>query len=128
MRPDIAEFLRARLDERGERAKKLLRYAQENDLAVRDPRLLGRVIPGWHEWPEVEQMAREVLADVDADRRIMELTEEATGLDIQVDGEFRVGSRDTKAEPYVGDLILRWLALPYAGHEDYRDEWRPDED
>lgn len=108
----LVEFLRARLDERHARAAKLLRYAQENDVAVRDPRLLGRTVPGWHDWPEVEQMAREVLAEADAKRRIVELAE---SLDVP-------GWGDTYAEM---QKVLRLIALPYAGHADYREEWKP---
>jgi hypothetical protein len=58
-------------------------------------------------------------AECEAKRRILECAEEASGLDMQIDGEFRVGARDTVAEPYVGDLIIRALALPYADHPDY---------
>lgn len=66
-----------------------------------------------------------VLAECEAKRRIIELADEATGLDMQVDSEFRVAIRDETAQPYVGDSILRALALPYAVHPDYREEWRP---
>lgn len=66
-----------------------------------------------------------VLADCEAKRRIVELADEATGLDMQVDGEFRVGGRDTSAEPYVGESILIALATPYADHEDFDEAWRP---
>jgi hypothetical protein len=67
-----------------------------------------------------------VLAEVDAKRRILdEVVDEATGLDMSVDGDRRVGSRDTTTEPYLGTVLLRLLALPYADHPDYREEWRP---
>lgn len=67
-----------------------------------------------------------VLAEVDAKRRILDqVVDEATGLDMQVDGEFRVGSRDDVAEPYLGDVLTRLLALPYADRPGYREEWRP---
>jgi hypothetical protein len=65
-----------------------------------------------------------LLAECEAKRRIIELAPDATGLDAQVDSEFRVGWRDTATEPYIGDVILRALALPYADHPDFRDEWR----
>lgn len=66
-----------------------------------------------------------VLAECEAKRRIVELADEATGLDAQVDGEFRVEPRNEAVEPYVGDLILRALALPYANHRDHKPEWKP---
>lgn len=65
-----------------------------------------------------------VLAEVAAKRAILEYAAEATGLDAQVDGEFRIGPRDTATDPYIGDLILRALAQPYSDHEDFREEWR----
>lgn len=65
------------------------------------------------------------LADVAAKKKIVELADDATGLDMQVDSEFRVGIRDEVAEPYLGDLILRALAQPYADHSDFRAEWAP---
>lgn len=66
-----------------------------------------------------------VLAECEAKRKVVESADEATGLDMQVDAEFRVGRRDVNAEPYLGDVILRHLAMPYADHPDYRPEWRP---
>lgn len=72
-------------------------------------------------WVEVD--AGRVLVECEAKRRIVELAGDATSLDMQVDDEFRVGPRDMDAEPYIGDLILRQLALPYAGHPDFDVEW-----
>lgn len=64
-----------------------------------------------------------VLAECAAKRKIIDHAAEATGLDLQVDGEFRVGGRDTDTEPYLGVLILRALAAPYASHPDFDSEW-----
>ena len=80
-------------------------------------RVQGEHIIRWH--------PARVLAECEAKRRIVEAADEATGLDMQVDSEFRVGFRDTSTEPYLGDVILRALALPYADHPDYRGEWKP---
>lgn len=55
------EAIRAAVDARRKSAVKLQRYAQENHLAIQEPRLLGRHIPGWHEWPEVEQLAADMV-------------------------------------------------------------------
>jgi hypothetical protein len=66
---------------------------------------------------------RHVLADVEAKRKIVELC--APPL-VEV-----TGPRDTErvfvpgeGEPWALD-VLKLLALPYADHEDYRQEWRP---
>ncbi|HET6917608.1 MAG TPA: DUF6221 family protein [Acidimicrobiales bacterium] len=100
----LTEFLLARIAERERGAKVDLRVAR---------------------WPNsmTARNARWDLADCEAKRRIMELADDATMLDIHVDGEFRVGARDEAAEPYCGDRILRALALPYADHPDYQEEW-----
>lgn len=66
-----------------------------------------------------------VLREAAAKRSIIEAAEEASGLDAQVDGEFRVGSRDPVAEPYIGDIILRALAAVYSDRPGYREEWTP---
>lgn len=66
-----------------------------------------------------------VLAECAAKRAIVVAAAEATGLDLQVDQEFRVGPRDETVEPYCGDVILRALALPYSFHKNYREEWKP---
>lgn len=132
---DLLDFIRARLDDGEAFARNA--FGEHNN-AVADWRELwsGAVQVGPHEDPietQDSQITRHIichdptrmLAEVTAKRRIVELAEEATGLDMQVDNEFRVGSRDSEAEPYVGDLILRLLALPFADHPDYDDSWRP---
>jgi hypothetical protein len=63
-----------------------------------------------------------VLAECAARRRIVELAEEASGIDAALDGNAAVGPR---TEPYIGDLILHALASVYSDHPDYREEWRP---
>ena len=64
-----------------------------------------------------------VLAECKAKREIVELAEEATGLDMAVDNDRLVGARDW---PYVGDLILAHLAAAYAAHPDYDTAWAPE--
>jgi hypothetical protein len=64
-----------------------------------------------------------VLREVAAKRAIMELADEATGLDLTVDNDRRVEPRDEADEPYVGDLILRQLAAVYSDHPDYNSKW-----
>lgn len=104
---DLVEFLRARLG--------------EDELFYEGAICRCGIDGGLHD----PDCPRRVLAEVEAKRRIVELADEASGLDAVVDGEFRVGSRDPVAEPYIGDLILRHLAAPYAGHPDYDARWRP---
>lgn len=137
---DMVEFIRARLDE-DERIARAVedrsdpwhgQWRAEGNQALRTRN--GWVLAHNRGEPHVPgllaHIARHdparVLAEVDAKRRILDdVVDEASGLDAQVDGEFRVGIRDTKTEPYLGDVLLRLLALPYASHPDYREEWRP---
>lgn len=53
-----------------------------------------------------------VLADADAKRRIVAECEAAYG-------------QDSRGMASLADGTLALLALPYAGHPDYRKEWRP---
>jgi len=64
-----------------------------------------------------------VLREVAAKRAIIELADEASGWDMSVDLDRRVGARDIMEEPYVGDLILRQMAQAYNDHPDYNPEW-----
>lgn len=64
-----------------------------------------------------------VLREVEAKRAILELADEATGLDMSVDIDRGIGPRDKAAEPYVGDLIIRQMAQAYSDHPDYNPEW-----
>jgi len=67
-----------------------------------------------------------VLAEVAAKRRIVELAKEATRMDQAGDVEYGAGQapRDESVEPYLGTLILRALAAPYADHPDFNEDWR----
>lgn len=44
----------------------LLQHAEQNAAAVKDPRLLGRYIPGWHDWPDVIRAAQLIIRRCDA--------------------------------------------------------------
>lgn len=72
---------------------------------------------------ESEHIARwdpaRVLAELDAKRQIVEAC--AGPADRHLDVAVAVGDQG----PLLAERILRTLALPYAGHPDYRDEWRP---
>lgn len=144
--PTLTEFLLARIAEDEAAARDLLRDLEtqivESGFRV-DER--GPVTPtrqlaaemwahyrGQTRWRNVargQHIARlsdpaRVLAECEAKRRIVEFAEEATCLDAQVDNERRLGARDMQTEPYLGNSILAALALPYADHMDFREEWR----
>lgn len=112
----LSEFLTARLAEEDAAARRLLRYAQENELACGEPQMLGRRIPGWHEWPDVQAMCTRVLADVEAKRRVLA---RATRDDIDPGDMCAVAAYDE------AEHIVCILAEAYADHPDYDEEWRP---
>ncbi|HET6914878.1 MAG TPA: DUF6221 family protein [Acidimicrobiales bacterium] len=122
---DLAEFLLARIADDEERARKRLHHAQQNDLTVRDPKHLGQFMPGWWEWREIETFASHVLAEVEAKRRILEMHKpyrRIYGLGCDVCLHPRRLTVDVDGWPCP---TLRLLALPYADHPDYRQEWMP---
>src|SRR5690348_10511110 len=71
MADDIRTRLSEALDEAEKRARDLLVHAQRNSLAVKEPKLLGRTIPGWHDWPDVEAMCARELRAVERDRQLL---------------------------------------------------------
>ncbi|QVQ51312.1 hypothetical protein J4H86_21220 [Spiractinospora alimapuensis] len=146
---DIVEFLRARLDD-DEQAAHLAAAqarheqwsaygsAEEEVWSVGAPhpdhpdgskwyRLGGTLLRQSGHRHLAEHVARHdperVLREIAAKRQIIDLAAEASGLDMSVDTDRRVGDRDAAEEPYIGDRILRHLAAGYQDHPDYRQEW-----
>lgn len=70
---EFEAFTKARLAEAEAAARDLLRTAQNVSLELKDPALLGRHMPGWHSWPEVEAVCAGRLADIAAMRAILDL-------------------------------------------------------
>jgi hypothetical protein len=80
---------------------------------------------GGHSWREADHIARHdparVLAECDAKRRIVD------DLELAEISESSPARHYEKAAPYVTDRlrrVLMHLALPYADHPDFREEWR----
>ncbi|CAM3442647.1 DUF6221 family protein [Isoptericola cucumis] len=71
-----------------------------------------------------ELTPRRVLAEVAAKRHLVELAYEATGLDMTVDLDRTVNAREDSGVAFVGDRMLRTLALAYAEHPDFDEDWR----
>lgn len=118
---DLVTWLRAQLDEDKRVARQVMAEpggfyieAETDDVNVMT---IGAHVYRW--------TPKRVLAEVEAKRRILDLADDATSLDMSVDMDRRVGRRDETKEPYVGDEILRQLALPYDDRPGYREEWRP---
>jgi hypothetical protein len=119
---DLVEFLRARLDEERAEVAALHKGCMERWYSAQE------LFKGWGplDWDEAEHIATygpgRMLAEVDAKRQLID--ERADAVDLPGD------PGDDEPEYAYGyaralDDALRLLALPYAGHPDYRQEWRP---
>src|SRR5258706_16287437 len=112
---DLAKFLNDRLDEDQAAAK----AAFGPGIALNWPALPAAVDVFIDRYGPLR-----AVREVEAKRKILHLAYEATGLDLQVDQEFRVGMRDEEAEPLIGDLIKRALAAVWSDHPDFDPAWK----
>jgi hypothetical protein len=118
----LADFLLARIAEDEEAAK------EENSLFLRNhgPGALLRELDGYglHWMTSSVTTAAHVLAESEAKRRLIAFAEgTVASMDLQIQGEW--GSGPILPEHDEALRMLRILALPYADHPDYREEWRP---
>jgi hypothetical protein len=131
---DLVQFLRARLDEE-EAATRAAARAERADTWTTVPDSHGGVLDGTGTRSLIvgygDVMAPEtathiarhdparVLAEVDAKRQIVD----------RMAGMLAAAEGDSEVDHYGGldaaEGTLELLALPYADHPDYRDEWRP---
>lgn len=135
---DLAAFLRTQLAEAEIRAGQLFAYAEQHIQQLKDVRLLGRTIPGWHDWPDVKRMCTEQLAEITAKRARLDWL---AGLKHDMPEGFPTyDSCRINAKPgELGDLdvgycscgldgmrekILRYDAQPYAGQPGWQEQWR----
>jgi hypothetical protein len=136
---DLVTWLRAQLDDDERVARAAADYGdawRAGDPGVypsNESQHPGPIVGGvWGDLEDqyAEHIARwdpaRVLAEVAAKRVILEkVVPEADGLDVQVEGEFGVGVRDEAEDPYLGDTLVRLLAVPYANRPGYLAEWAP---
>lgn len=109
---DLEDFLQARIEEDRRRAQHALAdWDSEDEIRV----WRGLV---WEHFDYARHLSPErVLRDLDAKQRIVRLcAEENEGVEIGV---------GVSPEQWLAQNVLRLLALPYANHPDYREEWRP---
>lgn len=144
---DLIAFLRARLDEDEQAAQEALHadavspgvwttehhnsstHSEPNRCHIAEDRS-GNYWSVAHEVyiPNAEHMAcwdpARVLAEVEAKRQILdEVVPEIDGMDERINGEWGIGP--IAEDDYASVPLLKLLGLPYAGHPDYRQEWRP---
>ncbi len=135
---DLIAFLNARLGE-DERVAKLAagvpwvaatRMVHVDPAVIRENKLaygrLGFVATVEHA-VDLTHIARHdparVLADVDAKRRVIDLVTD--GFTVDAVTPFDVGDEFDDGYIQAYRDIARLLALPYADHPDYREEWAP---
>lgn len=113
----------------------LLARIAEDEAAARSGDEEGRVTNPWALWIHYDGQylcvhSSRALAECEAKRRIVEWC----GVrDMIWTGTLMDNPESPRPSDFVpghlkhpGDaVVLRFLALPYAGHEDYRDEWKP---
>lgn len=119
---DLVAFLRARLDD-DEQAASFFHWATADQSDVQ---------PTWdieHHPVDVALMLSpaRVLAEVDAKRRILD--EHPIYRNSANDPVCGTCGQDDQTGDLIGDWpcpTVQLLAMPYADHPDYREEWRPD--
>jgi Family of unknown function (DUF6221) len=117
----MAAFVTARLDEGEAQAAKLLEIAREAVEMLKDPRFLGREVPGWHWWPDVETMSSRALRDVAAKRAI--LSDYLDCARAHRDGNGYPEVMRAARDAHLRDLMH--VAAARSDHPDYRQEWTP---
>jgi hypothetical protein len=127
MTDDLIAFLTARLDEDDQRARKLLCRAQNVSLELQEPKLLGRHIPGWDSWGDVEKLCERALRKVEAAQAILAEHEGPCCVKTVECGEVAAwyGAGSPKPDPC---LTLRILAAIWQDHAGYRQEWAPEKE
>lgn len=116
----LVEFLRARFAEEQAEAEEL---ADVDDYPL-DPWAIQREETGeWNSYAYIRIAKARVLAEVAAKRRILDDVLPTMQADeMRIAGEWGVGSEPVRE---ASDDLLSLLALPYADHPDYREEWKP---
>jgi hypothetical protein len=115
---DLIVFLRARLDE--DEAK--VAAMQREQVRVKTAPIFQGMWLGWLDGVDIFVSPKRWQAEVDAKRRLLAVhTFERKPGAHDCPGEW-AGYSDDPDEPCP---TLRLLALPYADHPDYREEWRP---
>jgi hypothetical protein len=127
----LAEFLLARIAETERKARSWQRLRAGAWVEVQGS--LG-MCQEWREvgssqWRPLTDEAREkiyepvppdpfIMAECEAKRRIVDAYQHA----VEYEAQF---PNPDAAEAYIYEHVIQVLALPYAAHEDFREEWRP---
>lgn len=117
MTADLVQFLRDRYDEEAAEAQAAEKRTTTTRRMIQGQWVEDTVQPP--EWRRSVWPPARVLAEVEAKRALLDgFLPDATAADEQINEEWHAGSA------LAGDLLCL-LALPYADHANYREEWRP---
>ncbi|MDK0520377.1 DUF6221 family protein [Streptomyces sp. ML-6] len=124
---DLVQFLRDRLDEDETLARNTGQWGMSwqnltMDGELRDDANAGTVAHIPHEATRAHIARHDparVLREVDAKRKLVDQYAEAADNDVDEPYEYAYGWANGLG------VAARLLALPYADHPDYREEWRP---
>lgn len=67
----IDGFIAARLDDKERSASGLLETARRVQREIDQPGMLGRYVPGWDSWADIEAAANRMLSEVAAMRKVL---------------------------------------------------------
>lgn len=124
---ELIAFCKVRLAEEEARSAALLEAARQAIDALKEPRLLGREIPGWHSWPDVEAMCSRVMQDVEAGRRIVADCERYTSGQREFNpAHVPYGTPYRSPAANLAYRTLRSLAAGHDAHPEYKPQWKPE--
>jgi hypothetical protein len=123
----ITEFITARAADKEQRARRLLRIAQEAELSCGEPQLLGRRIPGWYAWPDVAAMCERSISEVAATRAIVAMwSDPAVSANPRAHGYASGRDDEEVGRALAIDEVVRHLAAIDKAHPDYDPSWAPE--
>jgi hypothetical protein len=122
MTADLVQFLRARLHQDATEAGKL---ADDDDYEMEPWQVRRDETGAWDNYAYLRIAKARVLAEVDAKRQTVALHSDPTGHSCSItdDTGYALNYSDVAGDDAC--TTLRLLALPYADHPDYREEWKP---
>ncbi len=112
MDTDLVTWMGEQFDVDEKSAQWLMRFAQDTQLTFEDHRKwLGREVPGWHSWPDVEALCGRTLAEITAKRAIL------------ADCEYYIVNDEVAVTDGLAGRVVSLLAQLFAGRPGWREEW-----
>lgn len=129
----LIEWLRTQLDEYELMAAKMMNVAQDMQITFNDwIRFAGRDVPGWHDWPDVENLCARALAEVTTKRAVLALHRQIECVNCEAQGRKPAtsclrchhGDTDFGEKFYDGTCsTVRAMAQAYRGRAGWQEGW-----